>query len=194
MDSVKTILVLGLIVSLLLNVLLVSKLMSEKDRASNTSDIKGIDGAFSGLVNDPKTLLLQAINDSESHLDIAIYNLEDEDVVQAIIEAHNLGVEVRVITDSKKAKKEKRALILDQLVQQGIKVKVNTKRKMHLKMAIMDEITIVTGSYNYTKASANDNLEQLMVIDDESLAREWTEIFGELWNGDELSSWEESEI
>src|SRR5699024_9134269 len=117
------------------------------------------------------------------------YNLEDKDIVQSILQAHHRGVDVRLITDSKKAEKDKRAVILDQLVEQDVKVKINTARKMHLKLAVIDEERIVTGSYNYTQASANDNLEQLMMISDESAAMEWTDIYEKIWNDDELSEW-----
>lgn len=146
--------------------------------------------AFSDLVNDPKTLLLQAINEANDRLDIAIYNFEDKEIAQAVLNANNRGVNVRVITDANKAEKDSRAAILDEFSQNQIDVKINTSRKMHLKMAIIDEKLIVTGSYNYTEASANENLEQLITLSNEKLAKEWTDIFADLWNQNELEKWE----
>jgi len=47
----------------------------------------------------------------------------------------------------------------------------------------------LTGSYNYTEASANENLEQLMTLANGELAKEWTSIFTTLWNKDEFKTW-----
>ncbi|WP_185907868.1 phospholipase D-like domain-containing protein [Psychrobacillus soli] len=123
-------------------------------------------------MNDPKTLLLQAISEANNTLDIAIYNFEDKEIAQAVLNAHNREVNVRIITDASKAKKNEQAAIMDEFSQNNIEVKVNTSRKMHLKMAIIDERLIETGSYNFTEASAYENLEQLMTLSNVELAQE----------------------
>jgi len=179
---------LGLIISLLVNILLLNELLTE--RTSSVSFEKGqVDYAFTSLVNDPKTLLLHAIDNAASSLDIAIYNFDDKDIAEAVIRAKNRGVNIRIITDAEKSEKDSRAAILDELSLNQIEVKVDQTRKMHLKTAIIDHHLVVTGSYNYTEASANENLEQMITLSNEELADEWTEIFTTLWNKNQLKSW-----
>lgn len=148
-----------------------------------------ITSAFSNLVNDPKVLLLNAIKGANQTLDIAIYNLQDKDIAEAILQAKKRGVSVRLITDAKKAAKKERAAILKIFTENGIAVKTNRSQKMHLKMMIVDKTLVTTGSYNYTEASAYENQEQLLSIKNEGLAQEWTNSFTVLWNSPYYKSW-----
>ena len=184
MLNIKTLLVIGFIASLLFNMFLLNKLLS-KDHSSNGE----INYAFSDLENDPKALLLQSINEADETLDIAIYHFGDKEIAQAVQDAKDRGVSIRVITDAKKAKKKGRSEILDDFLQNNIEVKTIPSRKMHLKTAIIDERLVVTGSYNYTEASANENLEQLITVSNEELAAKWTDIFEELWSQNDLKEW-----
>lgn len=184
----KKILLLGLIVSLLFNVLLLNSWLT-KEVTVTSFDQGKVQFAFSDLVNDPKELLLEAIHQAEDTLDIAIYNFEDSKIAEAVLAANERGVTVRIITDATKAEKESRAKILDEFISHGIAVKINTTRKMHLKTTIVDKYLIVTGSYNFTEASANENLEQLLTLSDEDLAKEWTTIFDDLWEQQDFDHW-----
>ncbi|MBS4209524.1 phospholipase D-like domain-containing protein [Bacillus sp. FJAT-50079] len=189
MPNSKTLLLLGFIASLLVNILLLNKVVTKEYSSSFSLNSGDIHFAFSDVVDDPKTLLLQAIDEANYTLDIAIYNFEDKEIAQAVLNANNRGVNVRIITDASKAKKENQAAILDEFSQNNIDVKINTLRKMHLKMAIIDERLIVTGSYNFTEASANENLEQLITVANEELAQEWTGIFSDVWSRSEFKEW-----
>lgn len=191
LSNIKSFLLLGFIASILINVLLINKLVTKENASSLSFDSDEISFAFSDVVNDPKTLLLDAINEANNTLDIAIYNFEDKEIAQVILNAHNRGVNVRIITDASKAKKNDQAAILNEFSQNNIDVKINTARKMHLKTAIIDDRLIVTGSYNFTEASADENLEQLMILSNEELAQEWTGIFADLWNRSDFKKWEQ---
>ncbi len=190
LPNIKTLMLLGFIASLLVNIILLNKLVTKEDASSLSFDSDEISFAFSDVVNDPKTVLLQAINEANNTLDIAIYNFEDREIAQAVLNARIRGVSVRIMTDASKAKKNDQTVILDEFTRNNIVVKINTSRKMHLKMAIIDERLIVTGSYNFTEASADENLEQLMTLSNEELAQEWTGIFADLWNRNEFKKWE----
>jgi len=185
----KSFLSFGLIISLLVNLVLLSKVVKVDESSSSSFDKNEVNFAFSNVVHDPKTLLLDAIHQAKDRLDVAIYNFDDKEIAEAILDANERGVNIRVITDGNKAEKDRRAAILDEFSQNHIEVKITTSQKMHLKMAIIDDYLIVTGSYNYTEASANENLEQLMTLANGELAKEWTSIFTTLWNKDEFKTW-----
>lgn len=190
MSNTKPLLLLLLIASILINILLINKTISNGNTPSLSIDHDEINFAFSDIVNNPKELLLQALNEATSTLDIAIYNIKDQEIAQAVLHANNRGVHVRILTDASKAENKKQAAILDDFVRNNIEVKINSARKMHLKMAIIDERLIVTGSYNFTEASANENIEQLMTIANSELAEQWTEVFENLWNQHDFEDWE----
>lgn len=136
-----------LIVSILINCMLTYFLLHAKSPSSvRTTDVQF---AFSQLDDNPKSMLLQTIGAAEDQLDIAIYNLDDSEIAAAIIRAKQRGVPVRIITDADKADKKKNGKILDTFIQHDIVVKIVDSQKMHLKMAIVDQTKIVTGSYNY---------------------------------------------
>jgi phosphatidylserine/phosphatidylglycerophosphate/cardiolipin synthase-like enzyme len=61
---------------------------------------------------------------------------------------------------------------------------------MHLKLTIVDSKRFVTGSYNYTEASAYENLELLLTITNDELAREWVDMFEQLWTSNDYVVWE----
>lgn len=190
--NIQTLLYILLIISLLANLLFILKLLwrhhaDQKFKNSGTV----ITSAFSNHVHDPKALLLHTINGAKETLDIAIYNLQDKDIAEAILQAKARGVSVRLITDAKKAEKNEQEAILKAFTAKGITAKTNPSQKMHLKMTIVDKLRVTTGSYNYTEASAYKNQEQLLTIKDEELAAEWTNNFTELWDNPSYKTWKE---
>lgn len=99
LSTSNIVLILALIGSIALNILFFSKSTSPEKLLQPSNDHE-VEYAFSQLSNDPKTLLLNAIGESTSTIDIAIYNFEDPEISEALIEASDRGVKVRVITDS----------------------------------------------------------------------------------------------
>ncbi|MFJ7513349.1 phospholipase D-like domain-containing protein [Peribacillus simplex] len=182
-------LILGL--SIIINVVFVSAMFVNKTPEQVTlAEEDAIDYSFSGIAGDPKTQLIEAINGVTDTLDVAIYNLEDEDIVETILQTKERGVKVRVITDAEKAEKKSQAELLKKLVNAGVEVKVNPTQKMHLKLTIVDSKRVVTGSYNYTEASAYENQELLLTVEDADLAQEWEDIFQQLWISNDYREWE----
>ena len=63
---------------------------------------------------------------------------------------------------------------------QGIPVKIDARHAIaHNKVMIIDGETVITGSFNFTKAAEENNAENLLVIRDKKLAeryaRNWQE-------------------
>jgi phosphatidylserine/phosphatidylglycerophosphate/cardiolipin synthase-like enzyme len=52
---------------------------------------------------------------------------------------------------------------------------------LHHKAIIVDERTVITGSYNFTNSAENDNDENLVIVDDPALARTYLEEFERLY-------------
>ena len=60
------------------------------------------------------------------------------------------------------------------LYNQGIPVKIDAQHAIaHNKVMIIDGKTVITGSFNFTKAAEDNNAENLLVIRDKELAERY---------------------
>src|SRR6185436_6079146 len=48
---------------------------------------------------------------------------------------------------------------------------------LHHKVIVIDERTVITGSYNFTNSAERDNDENLVIVDDPNLARAYLDEF-----------------
>ncbi len=120
------------------------------------------------------------IDSCASRLEICVFTLTDDDLTEAVLEAHGRGVAVRVITDDMKS--------LDlgsdalRLRDAGIALRFDVDPShMHHKFALFDRRLLVTGSYNWTRGAARDNHENIVVTDDLRLVTPFCREFDRLW-------------
>ena len=145
--------------------------------------------AISDYEGNPEEELIDVINNTNNELNIAIYNLDNENIVDAISAAAERGVSIRILADGENTENEDSKEIFNELEALTIPIKINTDEKMHLKLTISDNQTVVTGSFNYTKESAKDSQEILLTVADSDLASSMNETFYELWNSNDLEEW-----
>lgn len=150
--------------------------VNNKQLSFSLSDIKG----------NPEEELLKVINNTKKELNIAIYNFDNEQISDALLNAKKRGVSIRIITDAKKAENNDSRVIFQKLKEHNIPIKINNEQKMHIKLSISDKKTVVTGSFNYTKKSAEENQEILLAINDIKMAKSMNKVFMELWESDSL--------
>ena len=101
-------------------------------------------------------------------------------ITNALVEAYNRGVEIKIIVDET-LKKEPKSQI-DELKQAGISIKIeNWRGKMHQKSMVVDELTTVIASTNWTGASEYSNDENMLVIKNETIANVQKKEFLRLW-------------
>jgi len=113
----------------------------------------------------------------DGYIYVAIFSFTNKELAQALIDAKERGVDVRIISDRENSESRgedeaRQNKLLQNLVAHKIPVKVNfygpTGRKnipcMHLKVSIVNGLYVVTGSYNYTYPAQEGNEENLVVI------------------------------
>jgi len=131
----------------------------------------------------PDKQLIDIINNSKNSLDIAIYSLTKNDIVDSIIAAKKRGLVVRLITDAKESKSTTESKELELLKNANIPIKINTHTGlMHLKVTIADNKIATTGSYNYTNDATYENDEVLVVLNDATTAKQFEAEFTRMWN------------
>ncbi|MGE0051387.1 MAG: phospholipase D-like domain-containing protein [Arcobacter sp.] len=130
------------------------------------------------LPNDSKKAQEQissAILDAKTEIFIAMYNFSYKSFAKDLIKASKKGVQVTVLFDDKKTKKDDE--VLDLLKENGIKTIINKdKNKMHLKVALIDSSKAIIGSTNWTKESFEENYDLIYITDDKKVIDKLVEL------------------
>ena len=107
---------------------------------------------------------------AQQSIDMAIYDLDLDNVADALIAAKDQGVTVRIVTDSDNLKTQ--AIV--RLQRAGIIV-VDDKREaiMHNKFAVVDSLAVWTGSWNFTENDSYRYNNNAIEIDSPELARNY---------------------
>jgi phosphatidylserine/phosphatidylglycerophosphate/cardiolipin synthase-like enzyme len=93
---------------------------------------------------------------------------------KALLDAHKRGVQVQVILD--KSQRSEKYSSADFLANQGVPTMIDANHAIaHNKVMIIDGETLITGSFNFTKAAQTQNAENLLIILDPALAAMYTQ-------------------
>ncbi len=115
-------------------------------------------------------IVIQSIDEAQSTLEVAVYEIDWEPLAEAIIRAHERGVNVRVVTDSDYLKEEATQKILQANVPV---VPDNRQPFMHNKFVIIDRAIVWTGSMNFTRNDAYRNNNHYIKIYSAALAQNY---------------------
>jgi len=136
--------------------------------------------AYFSLYDNPQKAIIENINQAEAFINIAMYIFTDREIALPLVKARERGVKVRLYLD--KDQVEYKYSQSRFLAQKGIKTRVsNNNYIMHNKFAIIDNRTLLTGSYNWTFSANHRNDENLMVIDDPEVISRYQNQFEKLW-------------
>jgi phosphatidylserine/phosphatidylglycerophosphate/cardiolipin synthase-like enzyme len=126
--------------------------------------------------------VLPLIENAKKTLDIGMFYLTHEAVLEALKDASARGVKVRLIADAVAAAHP--SSHNDELRAAGVQVRVeNWGGKMHMKSAIADHKTVIIGSMNWTEAGNTANDENTLLIENNAkLAGDLTSYFESLWS------------
>jgi phosphatidylserine/phosphatidylglycerophosphate/cardiolipin synthase-like enzyme len=103
---------------------------------------------------------------------VQAYSFTSVPIAEALLNAFNRGVKVEVILDRRgKTEKSSKATFF---FEAGIPTKIDAAHKdAHNKMMVIDGETVITGSFNFTKAAEEKNAENLLIIHDSKLAEKY---------------------
>ncbi|WP_246778085.1 phospholipase D family protein [Candidatus Schneideria nysicola] len=147
----------------------------------NAANIIDIDVAFSPG-DSAKELILNAIEKATTSIDVAAYSFTSKPISIALVDAYKRGIKVRIVAD-KKANSGKYTAV-NFLANQNISVKLNDCYLiMHNKFMIIDDTSIQTGSFNYTRNAVYRNAENIIFIKNKpDIAKKYKKEFNRLWN------------
>lgn len=125
-----------------------------------------------------ETALVGAIDGAQKSVDMAIYNLSLESIADALIDAQERGVAVRMVMESDSMDKTQPR----RLAGAGISIAGDwSKGSMHDKFTVIDGAEVWTGSMNYTWTSFYADFNNLVRLPSPEAARDYTVEFEEMY-------------
>lgn len=148
--------------------------------ASANDDAPKLAEAHFSPGDDCRRRILSLCRHSRRSIDVCVFTITDDTIAHALLEAHERGVRLRVITDDDKSGDI--GSDIARLARAGIEVRLDhSEHHMHHKFALFDGTYLLTGSYNWTRSAASSNEENVVVSDDPRLVGAFGETFESLW-------------
>jgi phosphatidylserine/phosphatidylglycerophosphate/cardiolipin synthase-like enzyme len=111
----------------------------------------------------PTEAIVKEINNAKREILVQAYTFTSQPIAKAIIDAHMRGIKIEVILD--KIQRGEKYTAADFVAHDGIPTYIDDKHAIaHNKIMIIDRSTLITGSFNFTRAAEEKNAENLLVI------------------------------
>jgi phosphatidylserine/phosphatidylglycerophosphate/cardiolipin synthase-like enzyme len=129
-------------------------------------------------------LLAHELRRARRRIDAALYVLTCPRLARELVAAHRRGVDVRVLVDARAG--GRRGSEVGRIEAAGVRVgRVRLARRpedpsdplFHHKFAVLDEATVITGSFNWTQMAERRNHEDLLLVADPAVARAYRTAF-----------------
>ena len=113
--------------------------------------------------------IVNQIETAKSEILVQAYSFTSAPIAKALVNAHKRGVKVEAILD--KSQKSERYTSATFISNAGIPTYIDSKHAIaHNKIMIIDKETVITGSFNFTKAAEEKNAENLLILRNKDLA------------------------
>ena len=130
--------------------------------------------------------VLQLITRAKEKFQAEVFLMNDSRVLEALEDAAERGVKVRLILESSNKSNRRSAAGLKH---KNIEVrwfkrtgKGSKKSRLHARSACVDDKRLMVGSVDWTPKSLSRDRETLVVLEQKALCRQWQLEFDELWD------------
>lgn len=107
--------------------------------------------------------VVSEIESARKEILVQAYSFTSAPIAKALVDAHKRGVKVVVVLD--KSQRKERYTSATFVANAGIQTYIDARHAIaHNKIMIIDQETLITGSFNFTKAAEEKNAENLLVI------------------------------
>ena len=118
--------------------------------------------------------IVQILENAKSNVLVQAYSFTSEPIAEALVRAHERGVKVQVLLD--KSQRSQKYTAARFLFQAGVSTLIDASHTIaHNKVIIIDNIIVVTGSFNFTKAAEERNAENLLIVCSKELAARYVD-------------------
>lgn len=144
--------------------------------------------------------IVDFIDGAQSTLDIAVQEVDSMPIAEALVRARKRKVSVRIVTEADYLLEDK---IVDKPFDADPTLKNEVNRQIqlallranswvrtdfnpkifHQKFVVRDKVAVLTGSTNFTVTDTHMNLNHILVVEDDAVAREYIREFDEIRQG-----------
>jgi hypothetical protein len=109
--------------------------------------------------------VVRELKGAQTQVLMQAYSFTSVPIAKALVEAHKRGVKILAVLDKSNETGKYSAATF--LYNAGIQPLIDAEHAIaHSKVMVIDSATIITGSFNFTKAAEEKNAENLLVIKD----------------------------
>jgi len=134
---------------------------------------------YFSLYQNPEEAILEELGKAEESIHFALFTFTSERVAQTLIGKFAQNLEIKGILE-----KDQESPFSQYHSLRSLKIPIRLDRNfyfMHHKFFVIDNKTVITGSFNPTWRANYQNRENLLVIHNSSLASQYEEEFSRLW-------------
>jgi phosphatidylserine/phosphatidylglycerophosphate/cardiolipin synthase-like enzyme len=125
--------------------------------------------------------IIQEIDNSEQQILIAAYSFSSKPIANALYRSAKRGVSIYCVVDTRQPTAH--YTMVPDLIDNGIQLRVDRIHPlMHQKTIIIDNETLIIGSFNYSSSAENRNAELLAVIKSPAAAKNASDNWRQLWS------------
>jgi phosphatidylserine/phosphatidylglycerophosphate/cardiolipin synthase-like enzyme len=136
--------------------------------------------AYFSPENDVERILLNRVRKARHSVHFMAYSFTSNPLGEEMIMLHRKGIIVKGVME--KSGSDSRDSEYVKMKIEGLPVKLDSNRHaMHHKVIIIDEETVITGSYNFSKNASRNNDENVLVIENRDIAAEYMKEFHRLY-------------
>lgn len=107
--------------------------------------------------------IVRTIGAARETIHVQAYSFTSAPIAAALVGAHKRGVKIQVILD--KSQQTEKYSEADFLQHAGVPVFIDSAHSIaHNKVMIFDGHTVITGSFNFSKAAEESNAENVLII------------------------------
>lgn len=126
---------------------------------SNQGDIRVFFSPSGGCTE----AIVRELNQAQRQILVQAYSFTSEPIAAACVQAHKRGVSVYAVLDRSQESEQYSAA--DFLVNSGITTVIDAQHAIaHNKVILIDGLTLITGSFNFTSNAEKSNAENLLII------------------------------
>ena len=121
--------------------------------------------------------IVKEISKAKSEILAQAYSFTSKEIAKALVDAHKRGIHTEIILD--KSNRSQKYSAADFTHNMGIPTFIDAEHQIaHNKIMVIDKETVITGSFNFTKAAEEKNAENLLILKNRELAK----VYIDNWN------------
>ncbi len=107
--------------------------------------------------------IVRALGEARQRVWVQAYSFTSAPIAKAVLQAARRGLDVQVVLD--KSQRTQKYSVADFFANQGVPVFIDDQHAIaHNKVMVIDSGTLITGSFNFSKAAEQANAENLLIF------------------------------